>query len=1036
MKKILLFTLLLSSKMILAQPANDDCGQAAVLPVSLSGLPVFTASSTNTATPSLAGCTGTATADVWFSFTALQSTQYIYLQHNSVGPTNSVMQVFSGSCGATTSLSCNTGLIFSQNFPNTAVMAQTGLVPGQTYLIRVYYNNTITTAFSIGVANAAPNNECADAVNLAVSPDANSVFTSGTTFGATASTPNNDCIFSSSNDVWYRFTATASVHAIDVLQLNTPRVQIFTGGCGSLSAFPCNFFYQTIGDTNRATVSGLVPGTTYLMKVFSNNFNVNNRFQIAVQTPYVAINNVCSNAISLPVSGNSCAPQRISFRGALPDDVSHSSCVWTGGQDMDMWYAITPSSARLKVKFTQDAGMSTWSKRMALYSGTCNNLSPIVCGVSDSFNISGLTPGSTYYLRVAKSGGSLGDSIGQLCAFVPDVVPYDECTSAAVLPVGNTHTISYKMFTTTNAGYSLGITPTLAPSVTGNRNDIFLKFTATSATSYIGLSPSAAGGLDYAVFAGNCAAPVIISAPQSIISDQKISLNTTIGQDYFIMLSSSVNEFIRVGVSSQIDPPNKVCTASLPVMVGVSSEKSVPVKVQFGSSGLSRPSCPVGYTHETWFTFQAPSDSLGIMLAAASQGFGWEILTGDCTSLVSLKCGTITAGTSWSPTVINGLTAGTTYSLRLLSNNFAAESRQPLLYLFNAKKTDNNYCAQAVTLSVQSPSGYALIAGSTAGNYNEVNNCTTTGEAWYRFTATATTHTLVLKGNLNPRLSMYTGQCGSLSLVSGTCLTAAQSGREVRSLTNLIAGNTYFIRVAGTGNFSNSGPFEIALTENVSPSNDDCSNPFMLTIQQLKDAKANQFFTTRGSTASVPGSVPVSACATSSGGDVWFGFTGNGKQLSVETEVLNSNYYAYVYSGACGSFSEVTCGENAGILTIASQNGVSYRVRVVPRFSGTQVELRMRIYESPALLANPIVESSCLGSNLVLNPGLDTLKSPSTCPTGFVSQPGFGEPRYDLPGARSWSMAWFKFWRFFCPHNQSRLPGIFTRAVGTTSSAR
>jgi len=987
-----------------AQPVNDDCGQATALPVSTTGLPVFSASATQSATASMPGCTGTATADVWFSFTALQSTQYIYVQHNSFGPTNSVIQVFSGTCGASTSLACNTGLIFPQNFPNTAVMVQTGLLPGQTYLIRVYYNNTTTTAFSIGVANGAPNNECTDAINLTVSPNANSVFIPGTTFGATASAPNNSCIFSSSNDVWYSFTATAATHAIDILQLNNPRIQVFTGTCGSLTDIPCNFFYQTIGDTSRVTVSGLTPGTTYRVKVFSSNFNTNNRFQIAVQTPFVAPNDVCTNAAAFPVSGNACTPQRISFRGAVPDDVSHPSCVWTGGQDQDTWYAITPANSRLKVKFSQADGLTTWTKRIALYSGACNNLKPVVCGVSDSFSISGLTTGATYYLRVSKSGGDLRDSVGELCAFVPEAVPYDECIDAAVLPVGNTHTISYKMFTTTNASYSLGITPALAPSVTGNRNDIFLKFTGTSTTSYIGFSPATTGGFDYAIFTGNCSAPVIVSAPSLLSADFILPLSTVIGQDYFIWLSSNDNVYVRVGVSSTVDAPNKTCTNAVPVTVGVNSEKALPYKVQFGSSGLSRPSCPVGYTHETWFSFQAPSDSLGIMVAAQSGALGWEILTGDCNALVSVKCGTVTTSTTWTPSVINGLTGGTNYLLRLLSSGFSTESRQPLLYLYNAKKAGNNYCTQAVTLAVQPSSGYQLTAGSTAGNYNEVNNCTTTGEAWYTFTASAAAHTLVLKGNLSPRLSLYTGQCGSLSLVSGTCLTASQSGREVRSLINLTPGTTYFIRVAGTGNFANSGAFEIAITQNSVPGNDECSNPVLLPVQQLQDAKANQYFTTRGSTASAPGSVPASACAASSSGDVWFGFSGNGKNLSVETEVLNSNFLVYLYSGSCGGFTEVACGENAGILHIASQNGTNYRVRLVPRFSGTQIEFRMRVYETPALLSNPIVQSNCLGANLVLNPGLDTL-NPSSCPTSFVTQSSFGTPRFDLLAARSWSMA-------------------------------
>lgn len=1018
-----------------AQPVNDDCGQATALPVSTTGLPVFSASATQSATASMPGCTGTATADVWFSFTALQSTQYIYLQHNGFGPTNSIIQVFSGTCGATTSLSCNTGLIFSQNFPNTTVMAQTGLVAGQTYLIRVYYNNTTTTAFSIGVANGAPNNECADAINLTVSPDANSVFTPGTTVGATASTPNNSCIFSSSNDVWYSFTATAATHAIDILQLNNPRIQVFTGTCGSLTAIPCNFFYQTISDTSRATVSGLTPGTTYRVKVFSSNFNANNRLQIAVQTPFVAPNDVCSSAAVLPVSGNSCAPQRISFRGAVPDDVSHPSCVWTGGQDQDIWYAITPANSRLKVKFSQADGLATWTKRMALYSGICNNLTPIVCAVSDSFSISGLTTGATYYLRVSKSGGNLRDSIGELCAFVPDAVPYDECSHAAVLQVDTTYPMRYHPFTTFNATYSSIISSIVEPSGTGNKNDIFLKFTAVSDTTYIGLAP-ATSNLDYTIFSGSCNSPVVVSSTSTVLIDNKFILLTTKGVDYFIRLSSATPGYIRVGVSSTIDAPNKFCTNAIPVAVGTNSEKAVPARVQFGTSGLSRPSCLVGYTHETWFSFQAPSDSLGIMMAAQSGALGWEILTGDCNALVSVKCGTVTAATTWTPSVINGLNTGTHYLLRILSNGFVTESRQPLLYLYNAKKAGNNYCTQAVTLAVQPSSGYQLTAGSTAGNYNEVNNCTTTGEAWYTFTATAAAHTLVLKGNLSPRLSLYTGQCGSLSLVSGTCLTASQSGREVRNLINLSPGTTYFIRVAGTGNFANSGAFEIAVTQNSVPGNDECSNPVLLPVQQLQDAKANQYFTTRGGTASAPGSIPASACAASSSGDVWFGFTGNGKNLSVETEVLNSNFLVYLYSGSCGGFTEVACGENAGILHIASQNGTNYRVRLVPRFSSTQIEFRIRVYETPALLSNPIVQSDCLGPNLVLNPGLDTLKN-ATCPTNFVTQPDpqLGPPRHDLLATAHWDMPTFATTDIFstCGGVNTAINPIFNTCSGNQS---
>ncbi|MCA0382540.1 MAG: T9SS type A sorting domain-containing protein [Bacteroidetes bacterium] len=990
--------------MTMAQPGNDDCAQAVSLSVSASGLPTFTQGLTTGATATSAGCTGTATADVWYQFTAAQSSQYIYLQHNNSGPTNAVIQVLSGSCGTLTSLSCN-GSGITHNFPNTIVVAQSGLTPGQTYFIRVYYNNTTSTGFGIAVANAAPNNECTNAISLGVSANATGSFIAGTTIGATASTPNNSCIFSSSNDVWYTFTASAATHSIDILQLNNPQLQLFTGTCNNLTATACNFFFQNISDTTRITASNLQVGATYYAKVFSGNFNTNNRFQLAVTTPFVAANDVCANATPLEASETTCSPQRISFRGAVPDAVSNSNCSWTGTQDQDIWYTITANADRLKVKFWQDGGLNTWSKRLALYNGDCQNLNPLVCGVADSFTVSGLSVGTTYYLRVAKSGGTINDSIGQLCMSIPPVAVYDDCSSAAILAVGNSHIINYQPFTINNASYSLAVSPAIAPFVTGNKNDIYLQFTATASTSYVGLSAATANAIEYAIFSGSCAAPSLVVSPSIIGTDVKLALSTTIGQTYYLWLSGTGNQQIRVGVSNAIDAPNKVCTNAYPVTVAASSEKAIPVKLQFGSSGLSQASCPAGYTTETWFSFQASSDSLGLVLAAAPQGYGWQIFTGDCNNLSSLKCGTVNSSNTWTPTIINGLTAGTTYLLRMLSTGFVAETRQPLMYLFNAKKAAANYCSQAVPLAIQPSSGYGFASGTNAGFYNEVNNCTTTGEAWYSFVATATAHTLVVKGNLSPRISLYTGQCGSLSLLTGSCITASQSGRDVRSLINLIPGNTYYVRVAGTGNFANSGQFDIAITNNNTPANDECINALELPIGTLLQNKLNQYQSTRGSTASATGTLPVTTCTASQNfGDVWFYFTGNGKQLTIETDALNNQPVVHVYTGSCGSFTSIACTDQLGMLNIASQNGVRYTIRVAPRFSTAIPEFQLRVFETPVLQSNALINTNCLGQNLVLNPGFDSLQQNAVCPTNFVTQPSFGSPRFDLLPVKSWTM--------------------------------
>jgi hypothetical protein len=107
MRKFLLFTLLFCSTLVWAQPANDDCANATLLVSATGSIPVFTASSSLNGTQSQVACQGTANADVWFKFVATNTTQLIYVQHNS-GPTNAVVQIFSGDCAGLTSLFCGT----------------------------------------------------------------------------------------------------------------------------------------------------------------------------------------------------------------------------------------------------------------------------------------------------------------------------------------------------------------------------------------------------------------------------------------------------------------------------------------------------------------------------------------------------------------------------------------------------------------------------------------------------------------------------------------------------------------------------------------------------------------------------------------------------------------------------------------------------------------------------------------------------------------------------------------------------------------
>ena len=108
---LLACSLLFFTQSVSAQPANDNCA-AAVLLTSNTAC-VNTAGTAQNATNSgvgVAPCTGTADDDVWYSFVTTSTDHTITLSGiganlNTSGPR---MQLFSGACGALTSVACGT----------------------------------------------------------------------------------------------------------------------------------------------------------------------------------------------------------------------------------------------------------------------------------------------------------------------------------------------------------------------------------------------------------------------------------------------------------------------------------------------------------------------------------------------------------------------------------------------------------------------------------------------------------------------------------------------------------------------------------------------------------------------------------------------------------------------------------------------------------------------------------------------------------------------------------------------------------------
>lgn len=135
-------------------PTNDECATAIALSVSTGAICTTAYSSyTQGATSSMAGCTGTADDDVWFSFVAFSPVHDIDLT-NFTGSSDMVMEVFSGTCGSLTSIDCS----------DPQSLSLTGLTPGDTYYVRVYTygSSAVNSTFDICItspcgAGIAPN---------------------------------------------------------------------------------------------------------------------------------------------------------------------------------------------------------------------------------------------------------------------------------------------------------------------------------------------------------------------------------------------------------------------------------------------------------------------------------------------------------------------------------------------------------------------------------------------------------------------------------------------------------------------------------------------------------------------------------------------------------------------------------------------------------------------------------------------------------------------------------------------------------------
>lgn len=303
------------------------------------------------------------------------------------------------------------------------------------------------------------------------------------------------------NDVWYSFVAKTTNPTITIsgaLASNQPSMQITTNNCASPVSVQC------VTNNANLNATGLSVGTTYLLRVWSNN-NTASTFNICITDPAPA-NNLCAGSVLL-TSSTTCVYTTGNMYASTvtATTISAPNCI-AGSVTYDVWYRFVAQTINPTITLNNiGAGFTNYG--MQLLSNSCGGtFTPYFCTTTTTLQADYLTPGTTYFIRVYSTGTAPTTSANagfEICVTdQPSVAFNDECTNAINLPIWNTcNNVPGSM-----AGATASATLPAPTCNTPLRYDVWYKFTAINASATVTLSSLGANftGAALQVLSGSC----------------------------------------------------------------------------------------------------------------------------------------------------------------------------------------------------------------------------------------------------------------------------------------------------------------------------------------------------------------------------------------------------------------------------------------------------------------------------------------------------------------------------------------------------
>jgi len=570
----------------------------------------------------------------------------------------------------------------------------------RTSFLTAFVLSLFLSKFSI--AQVPANDLCAGSVLL--TPGSTCTNTAGNVVGATLSggVPLPVGCGTPVYDVWYKFVASTTVQTVTLSSAGTNFInrglQLFSGACAALTNIGCS-------NTDVLTASGLTPGNTYFVRVYSTSAApiTSGTFNICVTT-----NDDCSAAIPL-TSAVVCNNKPGTLLGAGFTAIA-GAC---GVSRPDVWYIFTAQSTTPTITVAGLTNANIQVYTAASCGGIVTNMGCVSAATATmgSGGITAATIGTQYLVRVYQSaaGGTIAFNV---C--VTDPAPANDlCGSAVALPsstscVNSTGT----MYGATLTG--VAITGDCAGAVV---NDVWYTLVAQTTNPTVKLSNL---GIEFT----NPGMELISSSNGTCGGTlSAIACGTTSIAANF--LTPGTTYFIRVYSASGAPPTSynggkfDICVAD-PVSKPPSNDNcanAVNLSVANACNTVTNPgnmagatpsspalsgSCAGPLVYDVWYRFTAVSASTVVTLNNPGANFlnpGIEVFSGNCAGLTSIACGS-------NPLTVPGLTVGNVYYIRVYSTTAPPPNG-------NARF---NICLTSSSLPVvRSGNSYVNVTRKTAG---------------------------------------------------------------------------------------------------------------------------------------------------------------------------------------------------------------------------------------------------------------------------------------------------------------------------------